>query len=88
MARYHVNQDWSAPIAIAAGDIVENRGQSRILLCADIAAPSDDNALTLRPKEKRTVPKALTVVAKTVLRTSNNLFVISGFADASAQPLV
>lgn len=87
MARYALNHQWSSPIPMQAGDILENRGTHRILLCTNLLAPSNDNSLTLRPGEKRTLEKDMTVVAKSVLRMSGNLYVISGFGVDNPQPL-
>lgn len=50
MPAYPVSQEWTPPISVEAGDVLQNRGFNRILISrADPASEAD--ALSLAPAE-------------------------------------
>ncbi|WP_347268189.1 hypothetical protein [Paracoccus sp. (in: a-proteobacteria)] len=61
MPRYDLTTAWSDPIAVQAGDVVQNAGDQMILICAATPA-ADTDAIEVLPN------RALSIVAATAIR--------------------
>lgn len=82
MPAYKVNQGWTDPIQLQAGDTLQNRGLNQILISRS-EPPSELDALSLAPSEPFTAQAAMTVCASTGAPTISRLVVAPGLAVAS-----
>lgn len=78
MPAYPVTRNWSASIAVIAGDIVQNKGHNTIHVCPS-SPPAEDDAIELAPGEGVGITDATEVFAATLSGTISRVAVIRGF---------
>ncbi|MCT4333718.1 hypothetical protein MU516_12665 [Paracoccus sp. YLB-12] len=77
MPAYPVSRTWSASIAVAAGDVVQNHGHNAIYVCP--SSPADEgDAIQLAPGEGFQVTDATEIFAATLTGTISRVAVIRG----------
>ncbi|VDS07942.1 hypothetical protein PARHAE_01122 [Paracoccus haematequi] len=64
MPAYLTSLAWTGPIAVAAGDVLQNSGTRSILVCAE-DDPDADDSLLIRPRSWYTCAAAMTIRAAT-----------------------
>lgn len=82
MPAYPVSKDWTSPIELQAGDILQNCGLNKILISRSDPAPELD-ALALAPGETWTPRADMTVCATTAAPTASRLVLARGLALTS-----
>lgn len=82
MPAYPVSQEWTSPIDLQSGDILQNRGLNKILISRSDPA-SELDALTLAPGDAWTARAAMTVHATTAAPTASRLVLARGLALSS-----
>ncbi|VDS07943.1 hypothetical protein PARHAE_01123 [Paracoccus haematequi] len=79
MPAHTVSREWTAPLELAAGDILQNRGVNKILISRSDPA-SELDALSLAPGEAFRLRSAMSVRASTAGPTISRLVVVRGLA--------
>ena len=64
MPAYLTSLAWTGPIAVAAGDVLQNTGTRSIFVCAE-DEPDADDSLLIRPRSWYTCAAAMTIRAAT-----------------------
>lgn len=79
MAIHIIDQEWSDPITLAPGDIIQNTSQAYMLICPS-GSGSDDNALKLPPHTgSMQVTAGATITARLASGVEGILMQVTGF---------
>lgn len=77
MPRHTVTNEYSAPITVAAGDLVQNTGRSMLYVC--FATPADDDdAAEIQPGRGVEVVNATAMRVRSASRHGGEVKVIRG----------
>ena len=78
MPAYPVTRNWSASIAVTAGDYVQNKGHNNIHVCP-ISPAAEDDALELGPGEAVEIVNATQIFVATLTGTISRIGIARGF---------
>lgn len=77
MPAYPVTRNWSASIAVTAGDIVQNKGHNAIHVCP-IDPPTEDDAVELQPGDGVKITDATEIFVATLTGTISRVGICGG----------